>query len=291
MDFYVGCPIWAYKGWVGNFYPTGTKPSDYLRIYAQQLTTIEGNTTFYAVPAETTLQKWVEETPPTFRFCPKIPRDISHTGKLVEHIEEAGQFVETMSQLGERLGPMFLQLPPYYSPAMMEDLHEFLANWPARVRLAVEVRHLDWFDRPTHEALQSMLAGYQMARVIIDTRPIRGMEGDKILKGSVYERLLRAREQKPNLPVISEPTAPFTFLRYIGHPRMEYNLRLLEEWADTLAEWLQEGRDTFVFCHCPAEILDPAICRDLHQRVAVRVPIKPLPQVQANSGASQSQLL
>src|SRR3954464_9854099 len=102
MNLYLGCPIWSYKGWVGNFYPKGTKPADFLWEYARRLTTIEGNTTFYAVPAPGTLQHWIDQTPETFRFCPKVPRAISHNGKLVEHIDEALRFVEIMSRLGER---------------------------------------------------------------------------------------------------------------------------------------------------------------------------------------------
>src|SRR6185369_11373085 len=114
MNLYIGCPIWSFKGWVGNFYPQGTKPAEFLREYARRLTTIEGNTSFYAVPAPNTLQQWVVETPATFRFCPKLPRAISHDGKLVGHIPDALQFVDRMSLLGERLGAMFLQLPPRY---------------------------------------------------------------------------------------------------------------------------------------------------------------------------------
>jgi uncharacterized protein YecE (DUF72 family) len=290
MDLYVGCPIWAYKGWVDSFYPKGTKPSDYLRIYARQLPTVEGNTTFYAVPAQATLQHWVEETPPTFRFCPKLPRTISHAGKLMDHLDEAKQFFAVMSQLGDRLGPLFLQLPPSYSPVLIEDLREFLASWPAHSSLAVEVRHTAWFDAPNHTALQALLASHQMARVNIDTRPIRDLKGDKVLQRSVYERLLQARAQKPNLPIVSEPTAPFTFLRYIGHPQIEHNAPFLDEWAGHLAEWIQEGRDAYVFCHCPDERMDPQLCRELHQRVAAKAPVTPLPQGEPDSRPKQARL-
>ncbi|MGW8250828.1 MAG: DUF72 domain-containing protein, partial [Anaerolineales bacterium] len=93
MALYVGCPIWAYKGWVGTFYPESTKPAGYLREYSSRLTTVEGNTTFYAVPSHKTIQGWVAEMPETFRFCPKLPRTISHTGKLEEHIEQADDFI------------------------------------------------------------------------------------------------------------------------------------------------------------------------------------------------------
>src|SRR5690242_13192442 len=126
MELYLGCPIWSFKGWVGNFYPKGTKPADFLREYARRLTTIEGNTTFYAVPAPKTIEQWGTQTPASFRFAPKLPRAISHDGKLVEHIEQARQFVEIMSGLGPRLGAMFLQLPPNYSPRLFDDLQAFV---------------------------------------------------------------------------------------------------------------------------------------------------------------------
>ncbi|MDR3573826.1 MAG: DUF72 domain-containing protein [Anaerolineaceae bacterium] len=290
MKFYIGCPIWANKSWVNSLYPKGTKASDYLRVYAQQLTTVEGNTTFYAVPAQATVQHWAEETPETFRFCPKLPRTISHAGRLMEHQESALQFIDVMRQLGSRLGPIFLQLPPSYSPAMSDDLGEFLEEWPSEVQLAVEVRHLGWFDAPQHQALQSMLSNHHMARVIIDTRPIRSLGGEQILQDSVYERMLQARERKPNLPIVPESTGPFTFLRYIGHPDIAQNAPFLEEWADHLAEWLRNGLDSYVFCHCPDERIDPQLCRDLHRRVSEKAPIDPLPRIKIDTTPGQARL-
>ena len=97
MNFYVGCPIWSWKGWVGNFYPEGTKPSEFLHEYTQRLTTVEGNTTFYAAPAPKTLEGWAEEMPATFRFCPKVPKAISHEGKLVDNVERAQEFIDLIS--------------------------------------------------------------------------------------------------------------------------------------------------------------------------------------------------
>ena len=277
MNFYIGCPIWSFKGWVGNFYPAGTKPADFLHEYTRRLTTVEGNTTFYAIPPQKTIEIWAAEMPDGFHFCPKIPRAISHEGKLERHIDDAFSFIEFMRALGTRLGPMFLQLPPRYSPNLLADLEAFLAVWPPDVRLAVEVRHLDWFDSPHHEALNQLLAKHNMARVVIDTRPIRNLKGDKILRGSAYESLLEARERKPNVPVIPERTANFVFIRYIGHPQETYNMTLLAEWADYLISQLREGADAYIFCHSPDNMVAPYLCRHLHQYVAEQIDVLPLP--------------
>ena len=274
---YVGCPVWSFKGWVGNFYPKGTKPSDFLFQYARRLTNIEGNTTFYAVPSKQTLENWIEQTPETFRFCPKIPKAISHEGKLAENIDKANGFVDVMRGLGMRLGPMFLQLPPRYSPNLLADLGAFLSAWASDVRLAVEVRHLDWFDSPHDEALDELLSELNMARVTIDTRPIRSLAGDKSLVGSAYESLLEARERKPDLPVVPKRTSDFVFVRYIGHPDMEINHPFIEEWGSYFSEQVKSGADVFTFCHSPDNMIAPNLCRELYARVAQDVNIPPLP--------------
>jgi len=277
MNFYIGCPIWSFKGWVGNFYPEGTKSSEYLREYTRRLTTVEGNTTFYAVPAQKTLEGWVEGMPETFRFCPKVPKAISHEGKLMDNVERAREFIDVMKGLDTRLGPMFLQLPPRYSPKLLGDLEAFLTVWPPDVRLAVEVRHLDWFDSPHDDSLNQLLAAHNMARVTIDTRPIRDLSGDEILAGSVYQSLLEARERKPDVPVVPKRTSDFLFIRYIGHPQIEFNRPYLIEWADHILTPLREGVDVYMFCHSPNNLAAPWLCRELYARVANQVTLTPLP--------------
>ncbi len=292
MSLYLGCPVWSYKGWVGDFFPMGTKASDFLREYARRLNTVEGNTTFYAVPAARTIERWVAETPETFRFCPKIPRRISHTGRLVEHRSAAAEFLSVMRGLGARLGPIFLQLPPRFGPGQIDDLRAFLTVWPADAELAVEVRHPDWFEVAQEEALDELLNEFGAARVVIDTRPIRDLRGDRILDGSVYQRLLEARVRKPDLPAHRVPPGPFVFLRYIGHPRLDHNTAVIEAWADQLVDWIRDGKPVYVFCHCPDETLDPWLCRRFHRAIRERTPVPPLPWDSADADiARQGRLL
>jgi len=277
MSLYLGCPIWSFKGWVGNFYPKGTKPADFLCEYARRLTTIEGNTTFYAIPAPKTIDAWIKHTPETFRFCPKIPKAISHNSKLLDYVDRTLYFMDVMRPLGPRLGPMFLQLPPRFSPSLLADLRTFLSAWPSDVRLAVEVRHLDWFEPPHDESLDGLLSSHNMARVTIDTRPIRSLQGDAILAGSTYESLLEARENKPDVPVVPKRTTDFVFVRYIGHPGMEIDRPFLEEWGNYFAVQIRDGTDVFAFCHSPDNMIAPYLCKELHRLVAKDVNIPPLP--------------
>ena len=89
MNFYLGCAVWSYKDWVGNLYPPKSQPRDFLNLYSRRFTTVEGNTTFYAIPSAQTIEKWVEQTPLGFKFCPKLHRQITHQGLLTPRIPDA----------------------------------------------------------------------------------------------------------------------------------------------------------------------------------------------------------
>ncbi len=72
VNFLIGCAVWAYKGWVGELYPQATRSADFLHLYSRRFTTVEGNTTFYAIPNQETITRWATETPPGFEFCLKL---------------------------------------------------------------------------------------------------------------------------------------------------------------------------------------------------------------------------
>ena len=271
--FYIGCPMWGYKEWVGNFFPARTPASDFLRLYSQKVNVVEGNTIFYALPSSETIARWRQETPATFRICPKVSRSISHEAHLESKRDETLFFVERMRELGTRLGPIFLQLPPNFGPAQLPQLEAFLHFWPADVRLAVEVRHAEFYRERHALPLNTLLSQHKVARVMMDTRPIR-------IGSTEEQQVLQARERKPNLPLQITTTTDFAFLRYIGHPRMEVNEPLLDRWAEQIGQWLKQGITVYVFCHCPFEVHSPEICAALYQRVSALVTLPPLARLE-----------
>ncbi|WP_051036011.1 DUF72 domain-containing protein [Stanieria cyanosphaera] len=83
---------------MGNFYPSQTSASDFLRLYSERFTAVEANITFYAIPNLATIQRWREQTPASFRFCPKFPKSITHQGLLTPLIPAATDFLATIAQ-------------------------------------------------------------------------------------------------------------------------------------------------------------------------------------------------
>lgn len=271
--FHLGLAVWGYRGWLGGFLPEGSRQADFLKLYGQRLRAVECNSVFYAVPSADALERWVAETPEDFRFCPKLPRAVTHEGDLAEAIPDALRYAEHMrTHLGDRLGPTFVQLPPTLTPAQGPELAALLNAWrrsEATGPTAVEVRAPAWFREPARERLDTMLARMNIARVILDVR-------------AVYEGPDDPQEtkpiRKPNLPLHIALTADFAFVRYISHPDGPRNDRYLDEWAERVHAWLDAGVETWFFVHCPIEDHSPDNLRRLQQRLVDRgAPVPPLP--------------
>ena len=287
--FYIGCAVWAYKDWVGNFYPPKSRAGDFLRLYSQRMTAVEGNTTFYSVPDEATVQRWAQESVPGFQFCLKLPRSVTHNGALMPRWPEALRFIAQMQPLGDRLGPFFAQLPPSYGPNQFFDLQAFLDHWPKQQgAIAVEVRHPDWFQSPHKERLNDLLQERSVGRVLLDTRPIYDCVDD-----GAEDPQMGSERRKPKLPLQPVLTAPFAIVRYIGHPSMTVNQIYFDEWVPRMAAWLQQGTQIYSFFHCPDESCSPAIARHFQYDLARAVgeaALPPMPWSRIEQPPQPSQL-
>ncbi|MEM8808942.1 MAG: DUF72 domain-containing protein [Cyanobacteria bacterium P01_G01_bin.38] len=273
LQFRIGCAVWAYKEWLGNFYPKGSRPANFLRLYGERMTTVEGNTTFYHTPTPETVARWATETPETFRFCPKLPRSVTHDGLLMPHLPTALDFLTLMQGLGTRLGPIFAQLPPGYAPTHFQDLADFLSAWPREVApLAVEVRHLDWFKPPHATQLNALLMRLGVGRVLLDTRTMYEWED------ATNDPQLKSERRKPKVPMQPVLTAPFTLVRYISHPQLSRNQEYLSQWVDLVGQWLAKGTEIYFFVHCPIEAESPAIAKHVQTLLEqANVAVPPLP--------------
>ena len=128
--YFLGCPIWGNKEWVGELFASDVVQKDFLRQYASVFNTVEGNTTFYGLPSEKAAMRWVADTPPGFRFALKFPRAISHDKRLRNAELETAAFVDVLAVLQDRVGPSFLQLPPSYGPRDLPVLDRYLDALP-----------------------------------------------------------------------------------------------------------------------------------------------------------------
>lgn len=286
QHYFLGCPVWSNKAWVGELFTATAKNDDYLPQYAQVFNTVEGNTTFYGMPVPATVAKWNAAAPSSFRFCFKFPQTITHRKRLKAAEAETDLFLETLAPLGVRLGPFLLQLPPSFGVRDLPLLAQFVRGLPDTFQYAVEVRHPDFFDEGIHEQeVNALLTELRVERVHFDTRALRAAP-------ATFNRdTAEAQERKPNLPVRFDALTNFPMVRYVSHPDVAQNDLWLSEWAVVVAEWIQSGKTPYVFIHAPDDFYAPRLARRFHALLSDLVKVGTLPPFPAEGGGDEPQQL
>jgi len=169
-NVHLGTSSFTAPGWEGSFYPRGLKPSDYLSFYSDHFDTVEVDSTFYACPSPRTVGGWGAKTPPKFIFSAKVPQVITHEKVLASCDTEFSEFVNTMSILEEKLGPMVFQFPHFgrsdfsTQSDFLDRLIPFLKRLPKGHKFGVEIRNKEWLD----SQFAGVLRDFRVALVLQD---------------------------------------------------------------------------------------------------------------------------
>jgi uncharacterized protein YecE (DUF72 family) len=273
----IGVCAWSFPEWQGNFYPAGLPDSESLEFYARYLPAVEIDSTFYHVPDENAVRRWMEQTPASFRFSCKLPGEITHVCRLRDCSKEVGAFLRAIEPLEPKLHVVLIQLPPSFTPKDgRQALRKFLVQLPKSFRFAIEFRNPGW-HRPH---IIRLLEQYRICWVWADTSPLN-------------ERNLAPFEFLPR-------TADFLYLRLLGDYATKYDAagqfvhryeRLLwkreaalESWALKIERHLGEVRNVWVFVSNHFEGFAP----ETAQRLALQLGYElPLPSQLEKESASQ----
>lgn len=153
MRLFTGTSGFAYKEWKGSFYPEDLPASGFLRYYAERFGAVEINNTFYRMPAVPMLEGWIDQVPDGFVFVLKASQQITHRKRLKDAAEPTEYFFSNAAALGDRLGPVLVQLPPNMK-VDVDRLRDFLRLVPAGRRVAFEFRHASWFEDAVYDVLR-----------------------------------------------------------------------------------------------------------------------------------------
>ncbi len=265
--YFLGCPVWTCPDWKGTVYEARAPRNQWLAQYSRAFSTVEGNSTFYALPALETARRWADETAPGFRFALKFPRVISHDRRLSDCEPETRAFLQVLEvlQRGDRLGPAFLQLPPTFDRREFPKLRSYLESLPRGFPWAVEVRHFDFFDSGPHEqALDELLCGLEIDRVLFDSRALYSAP-------PATEAEAVSQTRKPRSPFRTTVTSRRPLVRFVGRDSVPAVSAWLEQWAGIVAGWIQSGLTPSVFTHAPNDAFAPAMAESFHHLLQARL--------------------
>jgi uncharacterized protein YecE (DUF72 family) len=267
-----GTSSWSEKSWVGSFYPDDALPRDFLEYYATQFPAVEADVTYYRIPTRAMVEGWRNRTPDDFRLCAKFPRSIvfggdgpKPDGSVVLVPEKVGDdtqlFLDTMSALGEKAGPLVLQFPyfnkqAFDSPAPFYDrLDAFLGSLPKDFRYAVELRNKWWVTAPLLEILREHDTAFVLVELAYLPHPVEvAAKLDLVTTDFIYARLIGDRK------AVDEKTKTFEKL-------VLDKSESLEQWAGLIRELMEVVPDAYVFANNHFAGHGPATIRDLFERV------------------------
>ena len=260
---YIGCSVWTDRSFLGKIYPQGTATKDYLKLYSNQLNTVELNATFYSTPAVAQINKWKASVATGFKFCPKVPRSISHSNKLDQQDKNLHNFLTVIQHLGETLGTTFLQLPPDFQPNQMQKLQQLLALVPPAMPWAVEFRHPAWFSDPV--AQQEIFDCFRQRKITAVISDVAGRRD--ILHQTITNNCV--------------------FIRFRGYTQQSNNYTRLNAWIARIKQWTEQGLEKVYFMLHETE---KAFCIDLamylvkalNQQMGLQLPMPRLVGQQAS---------
>jgi len=158
----IGTAGWAIPRAIAGRFPVSGSG---LQRYAARFSAVEINSTFYRPHRTSTFERWRDTTPEAFRFSVKAPRSATHDARLVNCEALLDTFLGEVAVLGDKLGPILVQLPPKLGfDAQAAD--SFFAHLAPRAPAGVvcEPRHVSWFE----DEADALLNGHRVARVAAD---------------------------------------------------------------------------------------------------------------------------
>ncbi|MEU6948353.1 DUF72 domain-containing protein [Streptomyces sp. NPDC046316] len=216
MPVLVGTSGWQYRDWRGGLYPPATPQRLWLEEYARAFATVENNNAFYRLPTAEMFRSWAERTPDGFVMAVKASRYLTHMKQLNDPEEPVRRLLDRVAGLGERLGPVLLQLPARFRENV-EALDACLRCFPSDFDVAVELRHPSWWE--AERALRSVLERHGSALCWAD------------------------RGSRPVTPLWR--TASWGYVRFhagLAQPPPRYGRQALASWARRLADaWPEEA--------------------------------------------------
>jgi uncharacterized protein YecE (DUF72 family) len=253
----VGTQGWNYDAWVGPFYPEGTKATDFLSVYSRAFDTVEVDSTFYAVPPSKTIRGWAQRTPAEFVFSLKMPQEITHQRRFRDADDVAKEFFDRARELGDKLGPVLIQLGADFHPSELPALAQFLPVLPQDIGFAIEFRDKGW----VHDGMLALLAEHNVALALTDARWI---------------------PRKQMLALAERPTADFVYIRWMGADReiVDYSRiqidrsRELELWSGVIGQLAKRGRSVYGYVNNHFAGHSPSSAREL-QRMLNLSPVDP----------------
>jgi uncharacterized protein YecE (DUF72 family) len=241
----VGTSGYSFADWVGPFYPSGTRPGDFLSFYARSFDAVEVNSTYYRIPHPRMLEQMEKKTPPGFHFVVKLNQAMTHQGSNDPALYR--DFLAALEPLkrADKYDGLLAQFPWGFKRSADNERHlEALRALLPEEPLFAEFRHDSWLG----PALGPWLERHRIGYCAVDEPQLAGL-----------------------MPPVTMLTTGDAYVRFHGRNARnwwggrgardggsgdrydyDYSEAELREWVRKIADLAQRARRTYLFfnnCH------------------------------------------
>jgi uncharacterized protein YecE (DUF72 family) len=147
---YIGVTGW---GDHHTLYPDGTKPGEKLHVYSGHFPVVEVDSSFYAIQPERNFERWVKETPETFKFVVKAYQGLTGHQRSPDSFTSLAEmfsaFRASIEPLlaADRLLNVLFQYPPWFDCKKEHvDMLRYTKLKMDGIPVALEFRNQTWFE-------------------------------------------------------------------------------------------------------------------------------------------------
>jgi len=222
IEVYIGTEGWNNKFLAAKLYPPKTKHENYLQFYAEHFNSVEVVSTKFGLPKKEALSQWFKSTPQHFKFSFKIPQYISHKRNFNndEVLGDMANFIDLLQHLEHKIGAICFSLPAAFSPKRMPELFELLTKIPAEYKCAVELRNNNFYEKGSDfSQIINEFSAHKVSTLFTDASDRRHMLHMHLSSKMVYLKIMGIRD-------------------------IEKDLERINNWAERVATWIENGLET-----------------------------------------------
>lgn len=232
-----------------DLYPQGTRAKDKLSLYASHFNTIECDSTFYAIPAESVVAKWIEAVPQEFGFVVKAYQGMTGHRNYKPHFNTAKEMFDAFLQMvlpikdAGKLAAVLVQVPPWFDCSRLHvDILRRSREWLQDVPVALEFRHQSWFEGEMRERTLSFMKEEQWIHSVCDEPQVSEGSVPIVLEATDQEMTLVRFHGRNDAGWLKQDDKDWREVRYL----YRYSEDELKEWVQRVRLLEQQSKQVVV---------------------------------------------
>lgn len=220
-----------------------------LEDYAGNFPMVEVDTSFYAIPAPSTTERWVERTPDEFLFVVKAFQAMTKHKEWQQYYDSETEmyrrFMDAIAPMSERgrLKAILFQFPPYFS--CTQENVRYLRAVRAKMGdlpVAIEFRNKTWYTETTRDQTLGLLKELGFIHTVVDEPQVGNGSVPIVLKATNEDMTLIRLHGRNSAGWMKANSPEWREVRTL----YRYNAEEINYWAENIRYLQKQSKEIIV---------------------------------------------